>query len=182
MPEPLTTPRLLLEPWTEAHTVLLAGLSAHPEVIRFVGAGQIWDRERANEVAQRQRAHWERHGFGWRAAVDRETGGAVGFIALNLAGTEAPELDPGDYEIGWWLCPEAWGRGLAREGGLAVRDDAFERIGVPSVVARIHADNKPSLAVASALGLTFESQTTGAAGQPVTIHRLNADAWKALPA
>jgi hypothetical protein len=62
-----------------------------------------------------------------RAAIERASGRAVGFIALNLAGEGTAGLDPGEYEIGWWLDPAAQGRGLAREGAQAVLDDALGR-------------------------------------------------------
>jgi RimJ/RimL family protein N-acetyltransferase len=158
--EPLLTDRLSLEPWSAADTELLGRLASQPEVMRFVGTGTPWTQEHTAEVADRCLEHWRRHGFGWRVAVERETGSSLGFIALNFAGDGAG-IAPDEYEIGWWLEPSAWGRGLAREGAGAVREEAFGRLAVPSVVARISPDNAASLGVAGAIGMTPEGRAPG---------------------
>jgi RimJ/RimL family protein N-acetyltransferase len=168
----LETARLGLEPWSDAHTALLVELSAIPEVMRFVGSGAVWSAARAEEVAAIQRDRWARHGFGWRAAVRRETGAAVGFVALNFAEEGATGLEPGEHEIGWWLLPDAWGQGLAREGAAAVRDDAFRTLGAPSVAARVRPTNERSIEVAKSLGLTLDFETVDDGGREVSVYRL----------
>src|SRR5690242_19707823 len=90
----IDTARLRLHRWEEAHAELLVRLSAMPEVVRHIGPGEPWPRARAEEVAAAQLRHWTEHGFGWRAAVEKSTGEAVGFIALNLAGEGTAGLDP----------------------------------------------------------------------------------------
>jgi RimJ/RimL family protein N-acetyltransferase len=171
-PPALETERLRLEPWAPEHGGMLARLGALPEVMRFVGAGVPWSPAEADERSARALVHWREHGFGWRAAVERASGRAVGLIALDLSGPAVPELTPGEYEIGWWMDPEQWGRGYATEGARAVREEAFVRLAAPSVVARIHPENAASLAVAAALGLEPESETVNRHGVPVRILRL----------
>jgi RimJ/RimL family protein N-acetyltransferase len=173
-PPVLETERLRLVPWAREHGGMLARLAALPEVMRFVGAGALWTAAEADLRTARALVHWREHGFGWRAAVERESGRSVGLIALDRTGPEVPELAPGEYEIGWWIDPERWGRGYATEGGRAVRDEAFGRLGAPSLVARIHPDNAASFAVAAALGLEPESEAVNRHGVPVTILRLAA--------
>jgi RimJ/RimL family protein N-acetyltransferase len=87
-------------------------------------------------------------------------------------------VDHGEYEIGWWLAPSAWGRGLAREGAAAVRDEAFERVGAPSILARVSPANAGSLAVAAAIGLRHDTESTGRTGEPIAVLRLDADRWR----
>ncbi len=137
-PTPLRTERLTLDPWTEADGRLLGDLARTPAVMRYVGDGTTWSDARIHGVGQQVLAHWAEHGFGWRVA--RADGAPVGFIALNFAG-EGAGIDAHEYEIGWWLAPSVWGRGLAREGAAAVRDEAFDRVGAPSIVARIRPEN-----------------------------------------
>lgn len=186
MAEALHTPRLRLDPWGEEHLAVLARLATTPAVVRYIGDGRAWSPARIHAVADRNAEHWRRHGFGWRVAV--LTGGAgagdgapraVGLIALNFAG-EGAGVDPSEYEIGWWLEPAVWGRGLVREAGLALRDEAFTRVGAPSIVARIQPGNGASLRVAAALGLRHETDSTGRAGEPLSVLRLAADEWRAL--
>jgi RimJ/RimL family protein N-acetyltransferase len=167
----LQTERLLLEPWTAAHGGLLARMSAMPEVMRHIGTGALWSAAEAEEHSGRALAQWRVYGFGWRAAIEREGGRAVGMVALELA-VGVPGLDDGEHEIGWWFDPAVWGRGYAKEGGRAMVGEAFGRVGAPSVAARIQPGNAASLAVAAALGLRPESETTGRRGEPVQILRL----------
>jgi RimJ/RimL family protein N-acetyltransferase len=178
MPDRLRTDRLELAPWSDAHTRLLAGLAVTPAVVRYIGDGTQWTDVRVQQVAAANREHWREHGFGWRAATPAGEDRPIGFIALNFAG-EGSGVDPGEYEIGWWLAPSAWGRGLAREGAAALRDEAFTRVGAPSIVARIRPGNAASLGVAGAIGLTHESEAIGRAGETLTVLRLSADDWRA---
>jgi RimJ/RimL family protein N-acetyltransferase len=170
----LETARLRLEPWAPEHAGLLVRLSGLPDVMRHIGAGVPWTRAEAEHHSARAVVHWRSHGFGWRAAVERERGRAVGLIALNLAGPVVPELADDDHEIGWWIDPAAWGSGYATEGGRAIVEEAFTRVGAPSVVARIRPANTRSVRVAAALGLVPEREALCRFGMAVGIHRLAA--------
>jgi RimJ/RimL family protein N-acetyltransferase len=167
----LETDRLRLLPWEPAHGGMLARLAALPQVMRHIGKGTTWAAAEAEERSARVLVHWRTHGFGWRAAVERETGRAIGLIALDLAGPDVPELDDSDHEIGWWLDPAVWGRGYAVEGGRAIVEEAFTRVGAPSVVARVRPENAASLGVASALGLEPERDAHDRHGLAVRILR-----------
>jgi RimJ/RimL family protein N-acetyltransferase len=107
-------------------------------------------------------------------AVEKTTTRTVGFVALNFAGEGAAGLDPGEYEIGWWLDPAEWGRGFAREGAEALRDHAFNTLGAPSVVARIQPENESSIRVAKAAGLGLDFESIGGTGERIVIHRATA--------
>jgi RimJ/RimL family protein N-acetyltransferase len=168
----LHTERLDLRPWTDADLPMLTELGAMPEVVRYIGEGHPWSPERAAEVAARTLAHWDQHGFGWRVAVLRDTGEAVGFIALNFAGEGTRGLDPGEYEIGWWLAPAVWRRGLGGEGAAAVRDEAFTRVGAPRVIARIQPANVASRRLAEGLGMRVSFETVARADVPVVVYAL----------
>ena len=121
---PLRTERLTLDPWTGRDVKLLGDLARTPAVMRYVGDGSTWSDARIRGVAEHVVTHWAEHGFGWRVA--RCDGAAIGLIALNFAG-EGSGVDADAYEIGWWLAPSAWGRGLAREGAAALRDEVRAR-------------------------------------------------------
>ena len=155
----------------------MARLSADPQVTRFIGEGTPWSPERAADVAEHAAAHWREHGFGWRVATLAETGTAVGFIALSFAGADSG-IGAHEYEIGWWLHPSAWGRGLAREGAAAVRNEAFTRLRAPGIAARVQPRNDASLAVATGIGMTRDDDATGRFGEPIAVLRLSADDWR----
>lgn len=167
----LLTDRLRLPRWREADGALLARLAADPEVVRYVGAGEPWPPERSVQSAAGILEHWRAHGFGWRPLVETLTGVPVGVIMLMFAG-EGSGVDPAEYEIGWWLEPIAWGRGLALEGARAVMAEAFERVGAPSLVARIQPANQSSRRLAERLGMELEGETRGRFGEPALVYRV----------
>ena len=174
-PSPLRTARMTLHPWAESDFKLLGDLARTPAVMRFIGDGTTWSDARIADVGAHVVEHWRHHGFGWRVA--RTDGTAIGLIALNFAGVGAG-IDAAEYEIGWWLAPSAWGRGLAREGAAAVRDEAFARVGAPSIVARIQPANAASLAVAATIGLRHETESIGRGGEDIAVLRLTAGRWR----
>lgn len=59
----IETDRLLLEPWGPEHAEMLVGLSSIAQVMRFIGSGELWSRERAEEVAEAAGRHWSDHGL-----------------------------------------------------------------------------------------------------------------------
>jgi RimJ/RimL family protein N-acetyltransferase len=180
MPETLHTARLALEPWSDEAMRLYRALATTPDVMRYIGDGRPWSEAKLEAVAAHNAEHWRDHGFGWRLARRSDSGEAIGFVALNFAG-EGSGVDPDEYEIGWWLAPGAWGRGLAREGAAALREEAFERLAAPSILARIRPENAASLAVARAIGLGDDTVTIGRMGERISVLRLSATAWRARP-
>jgi RimJ/RimL family protein N-acetyltransferase len=178
----LVTARLVLEPWEESRRGDLARLATMPEVVRHIGDGEIWSRERADEVFGRNLRHWDEHGFGWRSALDRESSAWLGFVGLNYVPVDAVDSSPDDVEIGWWLLPEAWGRGLATEGALAVRDEAFERVGLDRIIGRYDPRNRASGRIMEKLGMRCERDSVTRHGGPVRIYALDREEWTAANA
>jgi RimJ/RimL family protein N-acetyltransferase len=122
--------------------------------------------------------HWRDHDFGWRVVIDRAAEAEVGFVTLNYLGDGTAGLDPDEFEIGWWLVPGAWKRGLASEAASRVRDEAFERVRAASLVARLQPANRASAAVAERLGMSYELETTGRFAEVVAVYRLRAEDWR----
>lgn len=169
---PLITPRLRLRPWLPHDLEMLATLGADPRVVRWVADGEVWTYARATRSHDRALAHWARHGFGWRVAETRQGGEVIGFMALNFAGEGSEGLDPGAYEIGWWIAPASWRQGYALEGAQAVRDEAFSRLRAPGIVARIRPANAGSRAVAEGIGMRVGSELVDGLGLPVVIYEM----------
>jgi RimJ/RimL family protein N-acetyltransferase len=175
--EPIETTRLLLERWNEHHREEFAKLAANPRVMRYIGDGAVWDRVRSDEVFTLQLEHWSDHGFGWRSAIHRTTGSWIGFIALNYTGPEATEIPAPEVEIGWWLDPDVWRKGLALEGAFALRDEAFGRIGLDRIIGRFQPDNLASARIMVRIGMRFEREAVGRHGEIVRIFALHREEW-----
>lgn len=177
MGETLKTARLLLPQWSDSDAALLERLSADPRVARYIGDGQLWSPEKAGDVSQGIVEHWRANGFGWRVAVEKESVESVGFAALNYLGEGTAGLAQDEFEIGWWFAPSVWGRGFASESARAVCQEAFQRVGAPSVVARLQPDNLASARVATRIGMSHEFDTNGRFGERVAVYRLLAGDW-----
>ncbi len=174
----LTTARLELHAWREDFEDDLFRLSSDERVTRFIGDGRTWSRERTAERHQECLRHWAEHGFGWRAIVDQGT--FAGVAAINRLGAGVPGVEEDAIEIGWWIDPRSWGRGIATEAALAMRDDAFGRLGAHRVVARYQPANVASGRVMVKLGMRMHSDMVGRAGEPVRVYELGRPHWQAL--
>ncbi|HEX2056919.1 MAG TPA: GNAT family N-acetyltransferase [Actinomycetota bacterium] len=172
-----TTRRLLLRPWSEQDRAHFAALARDPRVVRYIGDGSTWSPERIDDVFERQVRHWDEHGFGWRAALLRETGEWVGFVGLNHVGPEAIEITGDEVEIGWWINPDVWGRGIATEAALTLRDEGFDRVGLDRIIGRYQPDNVASGRIMARLGMTVERDAVGRHGERIRIYALERDEW-----
>jgi RimJ/RimL family protein N-acetyltransferase len=170
--EILETERLLLEPWHSERRSAWRLICADPEVMRYIGGGQTWTHAEADEVFDWALAHWGEHGFGWRSAVEKTTGNWLGFVGLNRPGPRAAAMKPEEVEIGWWLVRDRWGEGLASEGAVVLRDEAFGRLSLDRIIARVRPENTASVRITEKLGMTFEREAAGRHGERIAIYSL----------
>lgn len=80
--------------------------------------------------------------------LDGELIGGVG------VGTR-PDRKDEEWELGYWLGEPYWNRGYASEAASAVRDYAFEVVGLPQIIAGHYADNHASGRVLTKLGFRY---------------------------
>ncbi|MGH3728501.1 MAG: GNAT family N-acetyltransferase [Micromonosporaceae bacterium] len=175
----LQTRRLLLRPWDEADLDEFVRLATDPRVVRHIGTGTVWDAERIRERHRGILDHWDQYGYGWRIAVDRADGSVVGLEALNRLGARVPGLDESYVEIGWWFAPRVWGRGLAGEGAVVVRDEAFTRLAAECVVGRYQPANEASGRIMDRLGMTDHGTYVDDAGITVAVKTMHREQWRA---
>ncbi len=152
----LSTPRLLLPAWQYRYGADLARMSSDERVMRYVGQ-RPWPPAHAALRHSEALAHWVRHGFGWRAVLDRRTGRFLGLASLTWLHDTLPGIEDAALEIGWWTEPHAWGRGVATEAARALLDEAFHRVRTSLVVARCDPANAASERVMVKLGMTRRS-------------------------
>jgi RimJ/RimL family protein N-acetyltransferase len=178
----ILTARLVLTPFTPADRIPFGRLAADARVMRFIGPGVAWSRARADEAVARAVDGFRRHGFGWRSCRLRDTAAFVGLVALQHVGQGTVGLAEDVVEIGWWLDPAYWGRGLATEAGVAARDEAFERVGLDRLVGRYQPRNAASGRIMEKLGMTPLIDTTGRAGESVRVCAIERARWLELTA
>ena len=147
----LETDRLLLRHLSLDDLEALAAIQADPEVMRYFDGGPLttqvvrYDLERC--IARQQEC-----GFSLWAAIDKSEGrfiGRCGLLPQSLQGRE-------EVEIAYMIDRSYWGRGLATEAAIAIRDHAFDRLGRDRLVSIIHRDNLASRRVAEKAGMRPE--------------------------
>jgi RimJ/RimL family protein N-acetyltransferase len=75
------------------------------------------------------------------------------------------------------LTPSAWGQGYATEAGSTIRDEAFDRLELESIVAVHHPENAASRRVIEKLGMSFERDVVARDGWPFRLYRLTREQW-----
>ena len=90
------------------------------------------------------------------AVILRENGKLIGYCGFFLQMVDGVE----EFEIGYRLDPEYWGRGMATEAARAVRDHAFRDLRAARVISLILPENFASRRVAEKNGMRLEKETT----------------------
>jgi RimJ/RimL family protein N-acetyltransferase len=133
----LNRPEVTLRPFQAVDLDFFATLARDERVTRFVGDGQPWSADQISEramVALRHGATGELGAVRWFIA--EEDGRPVGlFVSTRRQAA---------VEIGYWVAPEQWGRGLAGaliDRGLDVLPSLY---GTAEFSARVSPDNTAS--------------------------------------
>ncbi len=176
------TERLDLLPWAPAHAQALARLAQTPGLVPSIARDPHWDPAHPEVLSAEILHHWKAHGFGWRAISERAVGETIGFVGVSYLGRNALGLDPSDFELGCWVHPAHWRRGLAAEASDAVIDQAFGELGATTVMGCAPADHRASIDGAFALGLREERRLSVDVGPDVIVMRVTAEAWAAAHA
>ena len=109
-------------------------------------------------------ALWHLYGHGGLMIELVETGETIGEVGINH-GPMFPEK-----ELGWFLYDGFEGQGYATEAAAAMRDWAFETLGITTLVSYIDPDNAASAAVALRLGAIRDDKAVRPA-PPVVVYR-----------
>lgn len=82
------------------------------------------------------------------AAVHKESGKVIGYILFS-------EMQPGEYELGWFFNRTVWRQGYAYEACKAVIDHAFRTMGVQKIFAET-IDGVKAVGLMQKLGMQLE--------------------------
>jgi len=149
----LTTERLVLRPVAREDLDGYVALYADPEVVRYIGDGEVATREESAEWLER--ALDRNATLGWDLRTVRSRDGTF----VGRCGIAVHELEHGpEREVGYILAREHWGKGYATEAATAVRDHALGTLGLRRLVALIAVGNDASVRVAEKLGMAFERE------------------------
>jgi len=139
----------------DAHLVHVTRLNSDPEVMTFITGRALTPEETLAEWTERR---------GPRSDEDRGLGYWAGFAGDEFVGWWSASSfvgDPTMSGVGYRLTREAWGGGLATEGGRVMVEQAFAAPYVEKVVASTMAVNGASRAVLAKLGMTLVDTIPG---------------------
>lgn len=175
----LTTARLTLPPWDAGFEDDLCRLSADPRITRYLGDGAPWPRDRALARHRELLEHWRERGFGWRGILltGSDDDRIIGVAALNRLPEDLRGVAEPAIEIGWWVDPRFWGRGIATEAATALRDEAFADHGAARLAARYQPANDASGRVMRKIGMRHHDDIVGPYGEAVRVYVLERADW-----
>lgn len=151
VPERIETGRLLLRRFEEIDRAEMVRFYGDPGVmaIRKYGARDPEAASAAFDVLMR---HWQMHGFGLYAVIERESGAFCGECGLRYTD------DGAEVELSYGLFAPFRGKGYATEAAAAVRDIALGVLKLPVLVARSRGDNRGSHKVLEKVGMVFDGR------------------------
>ena len=145
----IASPRLYIRPWEDTDRPAFARFVHDPEMVRYLGTGEIGDDPRIDATLARQRDTLAKHGCCLGAVVLKESGEVVGLAGIQPLG------DTGVFEMGWWIWKDYWRRGYATELAFAMRDHAFGVLKLEQIVAIANVPNQASIRVMQKIGMRY---------------------------
>jgi RimJ/RimL family protein N-acetyltransferase len=145
----IETERLALRRMKMSDLDELMGIFSDPVAMRYYPATK--GRDEAEAWVRWTLESYREHGFGQWVATLKDSGEFAGQCGLTVQEVEGKE----EVEIGYLFLRRFWGRGLATEAAIAVRDYGFA-LGYRRLVSIIDPGNLASRRVAEKTGLTLE--------------------------
>ena len=150
----MTTERLFLRHFHILDREPMLRVFGDAEVMRFGNGVQTkeWVETWLRTCLEHYYQTW---GFGPYAVVEQRSGEVIGYCGLFYS----PDVGgQPEVEIGYRLARSAWGQGYATEAARAVRDFAFNTLGIKRLIAMIDPSNLASIRVAEKIGMQYEKE------------------------
>jgi len=154
----LQTGRLILRRQEVSDVGPLVDLWADPDVTRYLGGPR--DRDWLREVFEKTAEAPFAEEYDLWPVVEKETGEVVGHCGLLEKEVEGRK----EIELTYVFSRSAWGKGYATEIGRALRDHAFQELGIEWLIALIEPENVASGRVARKVGMCFDREVVRPGG------------------
>jgi ribosomal-protein-alanine N-acetyltransferase len=151
----IATDRIFLRPFCIADIEPFAKICSNPKVMRYIGDGKPVGLDIIAEKIPEWIKLYENQKYGLMALVLKETNELIGFCGLIHQTVDGAEY----IELGYRLAEAYWGKGIATEAALAVKDYAFNTLNIPMLISIIHHQNDASKRVAKKVGMELLEQT-----------------------
>lgn len=167
----LETKRLTLRHQVLSDLDDLWTLYCDPEITKYIPDAPRTRDEAKEELEWHMHGHPKNKDLGLWATIHKETGrfiGRCGLLPWEIDGIS-------EVEIAYTIAREYWGQGLGSEAAQAILKYGFETLNCSRLICLIDPENRASQKVAERIGMTFEKQVDGIAGDnyPTLIYTVN---------
>ena len=152
----IETERILLRPFCIKDIERFAKICANPNVMRYIGDGKPVSRNVIAEKIPEWIELYEKQKYGLMALVMKDTDELIGFCGFIHQTVDEVEY----IELGYRLDEAYWGKGIATEVAVAVRDYAFNVLEIPMLISIINHQNDASKHVAKKVGMKLMRQAS----------------------
>jgi len=156
MPPTLTTPRILLRPFSmddvdEAYEVL----EGHPDVWGIDPGYQRTREQRARRI-QLYTLTNDEGGLGNLACIHRESGKLMGYAGLQYYLLPGHPYNTPEVDLFYKLGRDWWGQGYATEACTVMIDFAFNTLHLGRITNTVMAENSQSISLMQRLGFDIQ--------------------------
>ena len=146
----LETDRLFLREFVLEDADALGLVLGDPVAMQYYPAP--YDRAGIEDWIRRNLARYRDSGFGLWAMLLKDSGELIGDCGCYVR-----EVDGKcEFELGWHVRRDLWGRGYATEAARHCIEYAFSRLGAERVIALVRPENRSSCRVAEKNGMACE--------------------------
>lgn len=146
----LTTDRLVLREMVQTDADDLLSIFEDDEAMRYYPSRK--SRDETIDWIHWTIENYEKYGVGLWIVEDKTSGQFLGQCGLVLQKIKGAV----EVEIGYLFARQHWGNGYATEAALACKMYGFQTLGLKKVISLIDPLNKPSIRVASRIGMSYE--------------------------
>ncbi|SFF78318.1 Protein N-acetyltransferase, RimJ/RimL family [Novosphingobium sp. CF614] len=151
----IETARLILREWAPGDIDRFVDITNTPAVMRWLGG--VMDTAEIDMLESRTMAFQVTFGHSFWLVERKADGGHLSGEMLGFCGLkkiDAPGAGfAGEFEIGWRLREEAWGKGYAKEAATASLGAGFDRFGAREIFAITVIENSASWGLMERLGM-----------------------------
>ena len=151
----LETPRLILRAMRATDIDGLLLIFSDPRVMAAFD-GKLFDRPQMAQWVQRNLDHQARYDYGLFSVILKTDRTLVGDCGLEMMEVDNMQV----AELGYDFRSDYWNQGLATEAAGAVRDYAFQTLGLSRLISLIRVGNRASQRVAEKIGMQCISEFT----------------------
>lgn len=146
----LETERLRLREFTLDDADALLAVLGDPIAMRYYPAP--YDRAGIEDWIRRNLARYADSGFGLWAMLPKHSDELIGDCGCYVREIEGNF----EFEMGWHVRRDLWGRGYATEAAQSCIECAFSSLGAERVIALVRPENLGSCRVAEKIGMSCE--------------------------